>query len=138
MLILFLKKLFKISGFSFIFAKGTKSIPRWSELKVSWTLEDGCFFCDMHSLKWICIWNYSDPYFSRIRPHSDWIQRDAEYLSVFSPNAGKCGKNVGQNNSEYGHLLRSNASFEVNLITKFTLGDWFFLWWHIVNTCIYF
>ena len=23
--------------------------------------------------------------------HSDWIRRDAEYLSVFSPNAGKCG-----------------------------------------------
>ena len=29
------------------------------------------------------------------------------YLSVFSPNAGKCGKNVDQNNSKYGHFLRS-------------------------------
>ena len=28
------------------------------------------------------------------------------YLSVFSPNAGKCGKNADQNNSEYGHFLR--------------------------------
>ena len=27
----------------------------------------------------------------RIFPHSDWIQRDAVYLSVFSPNAGKYG-----------------------------------------------
>ena len=29
--------------------------------------------------------------FSRIRifPHSDWIRRDTEYLSVFSPNVGK-------------------------------------------------
>ena len=27
----------------------------------------------------------------RIFPHSDWIQRDNPYLSVFSPNAGKCG-----------------------------------------------
>ena len=25
----------------------------------------------------------------RIFPHSDWIRRDTEYLSVFSPNAGK-------------------------------------------------
>ena len=29
------------------------------------------------------------------------------YLSVFSPNEGKCGKNAEQNNSEYGHFLRS-------------------------------
>ena len=27
----------------------------------------------------------------RIFPHSDWIWRDATYLFVFSPNAGKCG-----------------------------------------------
>ena len=26
-----------------------------------------------------------------IFPHSDWIRRDTEYLSVFSPNAGKYG-----------------------------------------------
>ena len=25
----------------------------------------------------------------RIFPHSDWIRRDTEYLSVFSPNSGK-------------------------------------------------
>ena len=28
----------------------------------------------------------------RIFPHSDWIWRDTEYLSVFSPNAGKSGR----------------------------------------------
>ena len=27
----------------------------------------------------------------RIFPHSDWIRRDTPYLSVFRPNAGKCG-----------------------------------------------
>ena len=32
-----------------------------------------------------------------------------KYLSVFSPNAGKCGKNADQNNSEYGHFLRSGS-----------------------------
>ena len=30
-------------------------------------------------------------YLVRIFPHSDWIRRDAEYLCVFSPNAGKYG-----------------------------------------------
>ena len=29
------------------------------------------------------------------------------YLSVFSPNVGKCGKNADQNNSEYRHFLCS-------------------------------
>ena len=27
----------------------------------------------------------------RMLPHSDWIWRDTPYLSLFSPNAGKCG-----------------------------------------------
>ena len=27
---------------------------------------------------------------ARIFPHLDGIQKDTEYLSVFSPNAGKC------------------------------------------------
>ena len=36
------------------------------------------------------------PAFPRIR---------TEY--IFSPNVGKCGKNADQNNSEYGHFLRS-------------------------------
>ena len=33
--------------------------------------------------------------------------RDTQYLSVFSLNAGKWGKNADQNNSEYGHFLHS-------------------------------
>ena len=45
--------------------------------------------------------------FFRIFPDSDLIRRNTEYISVFSPNAGKCGKNVFQNNSEYGHFLCS-------------------------------
>ena len=27
----------------------------------------------------------------RIFPHLYWMRKDTEYLSVFSPNAGKCG-----------------------------------------------
>ena len=42
-----------------------------------------------------------------IFPHSDWIRRDTPYLSEFSPNVGKCGKNADQNTSKYGLFLRS-------------------------------
>ena len=58
-------------------------------------------------VKRIRIRSYSGPDFSRIFPHSDWIRRDSPYLSVFSSNAGKCWKNADQNNSKYGHFLRS-------------------------------
>ena len=57
--------------------------------------------------KTVRIRSYSDPHFSRIFSHSDWIRRDTKYRSVFSPNAGKCGKNADQNNSEYELFLRT-------------------------------
>ena len=53
------------------------------------------------------IQSYSGPHFSRIFRHSDWIRKDTPYLSVFSPNAAKCGENADQNNSKYGRSLRS-------------------------------
>ena len=34
---------------------------------------------------------YSEFILVRIFPHSDWIRRETEYLSVFSPNVGKYG-----------------------------------------------
>ena len=43
------------------------------------------------------------PAFSRIRTEYGQIR----YLSVFSPNAGKYGKNADQINSQYGQFLRS-------------------------------
>ena len=43
----------------------------------------------------------------RIFPHSDWIQRDTEYLSVFSPNAEKYRPEKTPLNTErYGVSLR--------------------------------
>ena len=33
--------------------------------------------------------------------------RDTPYLTLFSTNSRKCGKNADQNYSEYGHFLRS-------------------------------
>ena len=41
----------------------------------------------------------------RIFPAFSRIQ--TPYLSIFTPNAGKCGKNAIQNNYEYRHFLRS-------------------------------
>ena len=36
------------------------------------------------------------------------------YLSVFSPNAGKCGKNAEQNNSEYPNMDTFYAVFDID------------------------
>ena len=47
----------------------------------------------------IWVWRKKSPY-SELS-----LRRD--YLSVFSPNAEKSGKNADQNNSEYGLFLRS-------------------------------
>ena len=43
----------------------------------------------------------------RIFPHLNWIRRD---LSVFSPNA----ENTDQNNSKYGHFLRSAYDLKIS------------------------
>ena len=54
----------------------------------------------------------------RIFPHSQWIRRDTEYLSVFCPNAGK----YGPDNSEYKHFLRSGQLVFQILIFFFLSG----------------
>ena len=58
--------------------------------------------------------SYSGPHFSHIFPYSDSIRRNVPYHSIFTPNVGKCGKNADQNNSEYGHFLRSVTSTDVD------------------------
>ena len=61
-----------------------------------------------HCVKSALIRSYSGPHFSRIFPAFSRIPTECgAYLSVFSPNAGNCGKNGDQNNSEHGHFLRS-------------------------------
>ena len=76
---------------------------------------------EIHRIKKKVLWNsfwptqrkkclYSELFWPAFFPHLDWIRRDTEYmeyLSVFSPNAGKCGKNADQNSCEYVHFLRS-------------------------------
>ena len=51
------------------------------------------------------------------------------YLSVFSPNAGKCGRNADENNSEYGHFYAvENCQVKLSIIkflTERTSSSWF-------------
>ena len=72
---------------------------------------------DQHCVKRVRIWSYSGSHFSRIFLHSDWIQRDTPYISVFSPNAEECEKNADQNNSEYWLFLRS-ATLDGSVILR--------------------
>ena len=60
-----------------------------------------------HCVKSVRIRSFSGAHFPRTFRHTDWVRRDTSYLLVFSSNAGKCGKNADQNNSEYRHFLRS-------------------------------
>ena len=55
---------------------------------------------DSHWVKNVRIRRYPGPHFSRIFPQSNWMRKDTGYLSVFSSNARKCGKNAGHNNSD--------------------------------------
>ena len=51
----------------------------------------------------------------------------ALFSSIFSPNTGKCVKNADQNNSEYGHFLRSVINFLNNTPKqpiKFRTKNW--------------
>ena len=56
--------------------------------------------------------------FSRIFPHSDWIRRDTEYISVFSQKVRKCEKNADKNNSKYGQFLRSAMLIALRAASK--------------------
>ena len=58
---------------------------------------------------------YSELFWSAFFPHLPAFGLNTQrqcvscYLSVFSPNTGKCGENADQNNSKYRHLLRSES-----------------------------
>ena len=58
----------------------------------------------IHCVKNFGTRSFSGPYFPAFGLNLDWIQRDTEYLFVFSPNAGK----YWPENSEYGYFSRSD------------------------------
>ena len=49
----------------------------------------------------------------RIFPHSDWIQRDTEYLFAFSPNAGKYGSEKTPHLDNF-HAVMMKATIDNN------------------------
>ena len=51
----------------------------------------------------------------RIFPHSDWIWRDTEHLSVFSPNAGKYGPEKTPYLDSF-HIMRASRNLEIRLL----------------------
>ena len=58
----------------------------------------------------------------RIFPHSDWIQRDASYLSVFIPNVGKCGPDVTPYLDIFHAVIASNTRpWNKDLLRKYHL-----------------
>ena len=69
-----------------------------------------------HCVKRVRIRSYSGPHFFRIFPNSECIRRVTLYLSVFSLNAGKSGKNADQNNSEYELFFRRDCNFVLHIV----------------------
>ena len=61
---------------------------------------------------------YSELSWSAFFPHFPPFGLNTPYLSILSPNTGKCGKNVDQNKSEHGHFLRS-VNCKSNHFTRF-------------------
>ena len=75
-------------------------------------------YCKVNTVHIACKVSLFGVILVRIFPHSQWIRRDTEYLSVFCPNAGK----YGPDNSEYKHFLRSGQLVFQILIFFFYQG----------------
>ena len=84
--------------------------PSWTHVLIFAlkTLSNSDWFVLCSALRKKC--PYSELFWYTFFPHLDGIRKDTEYLSVFSPNARKCGKNADQNNSKYGKLLRRGTN----------------------------
>ena len=83
-------------------------------------IDDELFEC--HCIKSIRIRIYSGLHFFRIFPYSDWIRRDTEYLSVFSPNAGKMQTRITPNtNTFYAVCVWPKETIQRALRKEFTI-----------------
>ena len=77
----------------------------WKRLNCPSLSDKKVFYSNLiHCLKSVRVLIYSGPHFSRIFSYSNWIWRD----TCIQSECGKCGKNVGQKNSEYRHFLLSD------------------------------
>ena len=68
----------------------------------------------LHCVKSVRIRSYAGPHFSLIFPHSDWIQRDTPFLSVFSLNVVK----YGPEKLRIQTLLTQNISQNMKIIVR--------------------
>ena len=62
-------------------------------------------------------------FLARIFPHSDWIRRETEYLSVLSTNAGKCGPEKTPYLDTFHTVWASLTSFFSSLIIWIAVGN---------------
>ena len=97
-----------MSFFSLLFR-----LNMWSYSK--WALS----FTSVKTLRKKC--PYSELFWSPCFSHfpSFGLNTEIYEVSVFSPNAGKRGKNVDQNNYEYGHFLRGEMIIYFHLYFAF-------------------
>ena len=92
-----MSKLYIFFRYIFIFASNLLVIDNYFFLITDrWTLRKKCPYPEL-------FWSTFSPHFSAFGLNTE------RYLSVFSPNAVICGKNADQDNSEYGHFLRSDT-----------------------------
>ena len=127
----------------------------WRKWKVNWNATAtnktamGRKWCLTKDLEWLKVplckkCPYSELFWSVFFTHSDWLRRNTMYHSVVNLNAGKCGKNADQNNSEYGHFLRSvhnkDSKFNFTFLTNnhfskqdmpSTIREVFLIWWFL-------
>ena len=86
----------------------------FSQKQVVWEENSRCL--SNYSLREKCL--NTELYLARIFLHSDWIQRDTPYLSVFSPNTGKYGPEIAP------YLVTFHAVIVSDDLTKIIKRTW--------------
>ena len=91
-------------GFSILYWHIVKQLfSCWQLLQLQSLIFEFLCECFLKLWTWIVLFPFPPAVMTRAPP----VVMSTPYLSIFSPNTGKCGKNVDQNNSEYGYFLRS-------------------------------
>ena len=83
--------------------------PKFSEKYINLFLNST--LSEIYALRRKCA--YSELFWSAFFPHSDWIRREMEYLSVFSPNAGKMLIRITPNTGNFYAKVISPCSLRI-------------------------
>ena len=101
-----------------------------SNIRTVWVLKfadfTNCYFLKYTSLREKCL---NTEFLVHIFPHSDWVPRVTEYLSVFSPNAGKYGSEKTPYLDTFHTVLMSEtirltSVWKIPLITSGAITSW--------------